>query len=40
MGVEKCNFKTYGTKQSVSLDSRDDFNSFADRVKSLLTSVL
>ena len=36
LGVEKCNFKrSDGTKQSVSLDSRD-FNSFADRVKEIV----
>ena len=36
LGVEKHNFKrSDGTKQSVSLDSRD-FNSFADRVKEIL----
>lgn len=37
LAVEKCNFKrSDGTKQSIALDSRD-FNSFADRVKEIVS---
>ena len=37
LAVEKCNFtRSGGTKQSMALDSRD-FNSFADRVKEIVS---
>lgn len=37
LAAEKCNFKrSDGSRQSISLDSRD-FNSFADRIKEIVT---
>ena len=40
LAAQSCNFKrSSGSKQSVALDSRD-FNSFADRVKALISDQI